>query len=1554
MTTQTESHTRLHGRWLLIARLAWVAAFITLTLMYAFGFLAVHEALSTVCKEEPCTLRQQVRHTDAGEKVLGWPGPPVGYVDRLRPDQVEALGMLDLTLDQYSWLGALQLGLPALVLLLIAAGLFWRKSDDWMVLFASVMVATFPLHNTPLPFTLMVHQPAWEWVDHSISIVALSCLLIFPLVFPNGQFVPRWTRWMALYEVVGAVVVTLFGNTIREVSAVTTFVGVVFLLPSFGIAVFAQLYRYFRVARPAERQQFKWVVVGLVGFFVTQLAVLIPLNALLTSPAVSADPARALVLSAIPDTLWQVNNLFIAVCIVISVLRYRLWDVDIIINRALVYSALTTIIAGFYMLVVGSLSGLLQNQNDLAAPAIALLIAAALVKPLRRALQNNVNRLMRFDPGKREESQDVLPKSAEQSEVAGEEKIQIHAILEPDASSHTRLHGRWLLTARLAWIAIVTLATIMYTVAAPVAFNQVGSGCGLNPCEAPFQNTFDARSLFGAWFHTILEAVIRLLSLGVALFLFWRRSDDWMAHLASIMLVTVSAVFSPSPMMLENAQPLWHWPRSLVWAIGLVSTVGLFYLFPDGRFVPRWTRRLAIALLVIISALAAAGAPFQSGFPIFVVALATGAGIQIYRYRRVSDTLQRQQTKWVVLGIVGMVVPMFVFFLFAFLNPSLNPLQSNEPILSQGAVIFTMMLTFCVVVPLCFLPVTLAFSLLRYRLWDVDIIISRTLVYGALTASVVSLYVLIVGGLSIGLQTQNNLPGIIIAILVIAILFQPLRQRLQGIADRFVPLPRSMSHAEQSEREIIIPKGEGAADTTLRGGGLLIARLAWAIGFTALTAMYAFGFLAVREELSTVCEGDLCTLRHQIRYTDAGDKIVGWPGPPIGSADRLRPDQVEALKTLGLTLNQYGWLGALQMGIPAVIYLLIAAGLFWWKSNDWMVLFASMMVATFPLHDMPLPFTLVVHKPAWEWVFAPAEIVALSCFLIFPLIFPTGRFVPHWTRWKVVFDIAFGVCNALFRNSISESPAAKNIIVVYLLISLCTGAYAQLYRYFRVASPVERQQLKWVVVGLAGFISIAGVVLLPLDALLVSRAASMDPARALLLSAIPDTLFRAISLFIPLSITISVLRYRLWDIDIIISRTLVYGALTAGIVALYVLMVGALSLLSQTTGNLVVSLLATGLIAFLFQPLRERLQRSVNHLLYGDRDEPYTALSRLGRRLEASLAPEAVLPTVVTTVRDVLKLPYVAIYLQQDSHGYKIVAESASPSLRLENGRIIVPGMNRVGLCVPLIHQGETLGYIVLGPRAPNEAFGSTDLRLLDDLAPQVGVAVHAVRLTADLQRSREQLVLAREEERRRLRRNLHDDLAPTLASLGLTASTAADLIRTNPTTATALVKELQTEIRATVGNIRRLVYDLRPPTLDELGLLAAVRERAAQYSNASGGVHMTVDAPAELPVLPAAVEVAAYRIVQEALENVSKHSQARQCAIRFANHDGLEIEVTDDGIGLPPNITPGVGLRSMRERSEELGGSCVIERGANGGTRIVARLPIGGFDGSVAHPDRG
>jgi len=347
--------------------------------------------------------------------------------------------------------------------------------------------------------------------------------------------------------------------------------------------------------------------------------------------------------------------------------------------------------------------------------------------------------------------------------------------------------------------------------------------------------------------------------------------------------------------------------------------------------------------------------------------------------------------------------------------------------------------------------------------------------------------------------------------------------------------------------------------------------------------------------------------------------------------------------------------------------------------------------------------------------------------------------------------------------------------------------------------------------------------------------------------------------------------------------------------------------------------------------------------MYGERDEPYTALSRLGRRLESTLAPEAVLPTVVTTVRDVLKLPYVAIYLQQDSHEYKIVAESASPFLSIEDGKIRVPGMNREGRCIPLIHQGETVGYIVLGPRAANEAFSSTDLHLLDDLAPQVGVAVHAVRLTADLQRSREQLVLAREEERRRIRRDLHDGLGPQLAGLALKLETLRNRLQDDPF-ADSLLADVTKQTQNATADIRHLVYELRPPTLDELGLVSALRESTGQYNQQGvNGLNITFDAPENLPTLPAAVEVAVYRIVQEALTNVIRHAEAHSCHIRlrFDESPGLLcLEIQDDGKGVHKKRRSGVGLNSMRERAEELGGTLTIIPVPSGGTCLVARLP--------------
>jgi signal transduction histidine kinase len=421
------------------------------------------------------------------------------------------------------------------------------------------------------------------------------------------------------------------------------------------------------------------------------------------------------------------------------------------------------------------------------------------------------------------------------------------------------------------------------------------------------------------------------------------------------------------------------------------------------------------------------------------------------------------------------------------------------------------------------------------------------------------------------------------------------------------------------------------------------------------------------------------------------------------------------------------------------------------------------------------------------------------------------------------------------------------------------------------------------------------------------------------------------ALAVPVFTYIAILRYHLYDIDVVINRTLVYGALSACVVLIYVLAVVGLGALFQARGAFGVSLLATGLVAVLFAPLRDRLQRAVNRLLYGERDDPYAVVSRLGERLEATLTPDAVLPTIVESVKDALKLPYAAIALPRDGNGFEVVATSGEEAPANQ-------------LVLPLSYGGESVGEFLLAPRALGESFSAADRRLLDDLARHAGVAVHGVRVMADLQRSRERLVLAREEERRRLRRDLHDELAPTLAAVGLSAATVGELIPTDPKEAAFANERLRAAIRATVGDVRRLVYDLRPPALDDLGLVEAIRERASRYGVGDYGFRATVEAPDELPPLPAAVEVAAYRIVQEALTNVSRHARASACTIRLACTDGraLTIEVTDDGVGLPDALEGGVGLHSMRERAAELGGECEIVRSRPSGTRVFARLPFG------------
>src|SRR5215204_3063314 len=609
---------------------------------------------------------------------------------------------------------------------------------------------------------------------------------------------------------------------------------------------------------------------------------------------------------------------------------------------------------------------------------------------------------------------------------------------------------------------------------------------------------------------------------------------------------------------------------------------------------------------------------------------------------------------------------------------------------------------------------------------------------------------------------------------------------------------------------------------------------------------------------------------------------------------------------------------------------------------------------------------------AWFSWLAGFEVLVLAGVFVM-LLFPDGHLLSR--RWRIVAWMA--VCGAMLRTlSNAFDPGELNahpyvqvpfgvegvigglttpqffgvsslVGLALLWASILAALFSLLVRLHR-AQGDERQQLKWflyaAVPAVVGFsFDLFSHFIWNFTGLVFNKPFEPYGPFSEFMWIISNVFLlpQFALLFVPVFTYIAILRYHLYDIDVVINRTLVYGALSTCVVGIYVLAVVALGALFQARGNLAIALLVTGLVAVLFQPLRMRLQRGVNRLMYGERDDPSAVTSRLGRRIEVTLAPEPVLPTVVETIAQALKLPYAAILLKEGD-GFRSAAAYGSPTGEPE--------------ALPLVYQREEIGRLVIAPRAPGEQFSTSDRRLLEDLARQAEVAVHAVRLTADLQSSRERLVTTREEERRRLRRDLHDGIGPALTGLALQLHAARKLVRPSPEDAEETLARLEQSTEETLSEMRRLIYGLRPPALDDLGLIPSI----CQQAQSQGMVVLPVgtktverrgnrpvfsmDAPEELPPLPAAVEVACYRIAQEAITNVVRHAKAGRCEVRLSVEDAtgaLRLEVIDDGAGIPEERVAGVGLSSMRERAEELGGTLEVEPGPQGGTRVLARLPL-------------
>jgi signal transduction histidine kinase len=576
---------------------------------------------------------------------------------------------------------------------------------------------------------------------------------------------------------------------------------------------------------------------------------------------------------------------------------------------------------------------------------------------------------------------------------------------------------------------------------------------------------------------------------------------------------------------------------------------------------------------------------------------------------------------------------------------------------------------------------------------------------------------------------------------------------------------------------------------------------------------------------------------------------------------------------------------------------------------------------------------LLAAVAGWTW---PLSFAGLGFAL---LLFPDGGLPsPRWRPLAWTLGVSFGAAFVwgvvrpepidlsvlkvdnplgigLLERALSEPLERLVGWVVFLVwvVTILACLLAPFVRW-RQAGWEARQQLKWLalVAGMSALLAVAGFLLTLTD---------VAPALGGLLLVAALT---GLGVGIPLAVGVAILRHRLYEIDRIISRSLAYVLLTAAVIAAYVALVSVLGGLLSTRASLSMSLVVTVVVAVLFEPARRRIQLGIDRLLFGERRNPSAVLARLGR-LEATLAPELVLGGVAQTVASALRLPYAAVELRwpqgtvQAAHGDPV----AEP------------------VVVPLVYQQQPVGRLLVSPRAGGERFTGVERRLLEDLAGQVALVASAVRLTVDLQHARERLVLGREEERRRLHRDLHDGLGPTLAGVVLGLDAVGRALGGDQVAVRQLVDRLKAEVQAAVADTRRLVYELRPPALDELGLVAAVRKQAAGLGLDGQGLQVHLQAPDRLDGLPAAVEVAAYRITLEALTNARRHAQARRCQVRLALENGLRIEVRDDGRGVPADAAEGVGLASMRERAAELGGSCTVEPRAGGGTAVRARLPL-------------
>ena len=562
--------------------------------------------------------------------------------------------------------------------------------------------------------------------------------------------------------------------------------------------------------------------------------------------------------------------------------------------------------------------------------------------------------------------------------------------------------------------------------------------------------------------------------------------------------------------------------------------------------------------------------------------------------------------------------------------------------------------------------------------------------------------------------------------------------------------------------------------------------------------------------------------------------------------------------------------------------------------------------------DSTLRLSATIFSWGWPWSMGLGFFLAL-------LLFPDGRLPGR--RWGPV-AVGLVTVGLLFVLRMGLDPSSSNFDGLHPLPH--GGAWSAFDR----AAPL------WSAVDLLN----AASLLVVLSSLVVRFRHGEDRTRrqllwvvyavlVIVLLAVPVVLLRSGStllllafVLVPAAIMVAILRHNLLDIRLVILRTVAWALATGVLVAAYLLIVTALGTSIAAGGKAVV---AAAVVALGLNPLRVRTQRLIDRLFYGDRRDPVKVLRRVG----PTLASADDLVSLARAVARSLNLPYVSLRAE----GRELAAVGDPPST--------LHGL-------PLTIGADRRGELLVGVRRGDGGIGSADLDVLRLLAAPVAVAMHATLLAEELQQSRSRVVAARDDERRRLRRDLHDGLGPVLTGVGFKADAARNYVRSQPDEAMELLAQLRAETAGALEDVRRLVYDLRPPILDDVGLLEALRRLAARFQRGADGVPLsiTLDLPENLPVLPAGVETATYRIVAEALTNVVRHTDASWALVSLSVDSALRLSIINDQSAPGSSWTAGVGLSSMSERAAELGG--VLSAGPQdqgGAVSVTVPLDLGG-----------